>query len=75
MVKYGFPRPPFVLGFILGHLAETYFYISTTRYELEWLYRPKVLIILALAVLVALYPSIQKKRLAGREAALHAPKG
>jgi TctA family transporter len=74
MVKYGFPRPPFVLGFILGHLAETYFYISTTRYELEWLYRPKVLVILALAVLVALYPSIQKKRLARREA-LHAPKG
>lgn len=74
MVKYGFPRPPFVLGFILGHLAETYFYISTTRYELEWLYRPKVLIILGLAVLVALYPSIQKKRLARREA-LHAPEG
>jgi TctA family transporter len=74
MVKYGFPRPPFVLGFILGHLAETYFYISTTRYELEWLYRPKVLIILGLAVLVALYPTLQKKRLARREA-LHAPKG
>lgn len=69
MVRFGYPRPPFILGFILGHLAENYFYISTTRYELTWLYRPKVLVILALAVLVALYPLFQQKRLARKEAA------
>jgi putative tricarboxylic transport membrane protein len=68
MVRYGFPRPPFILGFILGHLAETYFYISTMRYEMQWLYRPKVLIILLIAVGVALYPFVQKRRLAKKEA-------
>ena len=68
MVRYGFPRPPFILGFILGHLAETYFYISTVRYELSWLYRPKVLIILLIAVGVALYPFFQKRRLSKKEA-------
>ncbi|MHB8092735.1 MAG: tripartite tricarboxylate transporter permease [Syntrophales bacterium] len=69
MVRYGFPRPPLILGFILGHLAETYFYISTTRYELTWLYRPKVIVIFLFAVGVALYPFIQKWRLNQKEAA------
>jgi putative tricarboxylic transport membrane protein len=68
MVRYGFPRPPFILGFILGHLAETYFYISTVRYEMQWLFRPKVLVILLIAVGVALYPFIQKRRLSKKEA-------
>ncbi|MCK9363403.1 MAG: tripartite tricarboxylate transporter permease [Syntrophales bacterium] len=69
MVRYGFPRPPLILGFILGHLAETYFYISTTRYELTWLYRPKVIVIFLFAVGIALYPFIQKWRLNQKEAA------
>ena len=67
MVRYGFPRPPFILGFILGRLAESYFYISTTRYHAEWIYRPKVIGILVLAVGVALYPTFQRKRLARKE--------
>jgi putative tricarboxylic transport membrane protein len=67
MVLYGFPRPPFILGFILGHLAETYFYIATSRYGTEWLYRPKVITIFVLAVCVAFYPAIQRKRLAKKE--------
>lgn len=74
MVRYGFPRPPFILGFILGHLAESYFYISTTRYDLEWLYRPKVIAIFVLAVIVALYPIFQQKRLNKKEAS-HAHHG
>jgi TctA family transporter len=67
MVRFGFPRPPFILGFILGHLAETYFYISTTRYGMEWLYRPRVIVIFLLAVAVALYPTYQRRRLARKE--------
>jgi TctA family transporter len=61
MVKYRFPRPPFILGFILGKLAETYLYSSVTRYGAAWLLRPKVLIILAIAVAFAVYPFVQKR--------------
>lgn len=64
MVRFGFPRPPFILGFILGHLAETYFYISTTRYGVDWIYRPKVIVIFLLAIAVAFYPAFQKRRMA-----------
>ncbi len=63
MVRYGYPRPPFILGFILGRLAESYFYISTTRYDADWLMRPKVIVIFFLAVGVALYPFYQARRL------------
>jgi len=68
MVRFGWPRPPFILGFILGELAETYLFVSTTRYGAAWLYRPKVIILFFLAVAVALYPFIQKKRLMKKEA-------
>jgi TctA family transporter len=67
MVRFGWPRPPFILGFILGKLAETYLYTSTTRYGAAWLLRPKVLIILCLAIGVALYPFLQRRRLARKE--------
>jgi TctA family transporter len=60
MVRFDFPRPPFILAFILGKMAETYYYISSTRYGVEWLYRPKVIFIFALAVLVGAYPFIQE---------------
>ncbi len=67
MVRFGWPRPPFILGFILGDLVETYLYISVTRYGTDWIYRPKVIVIFILAVCVALYPFLQKKNLLNQE--------
>ncbi len=61
MVRFRWPRPPFILGFILGKLAETYLYSSTARYGAAWLLRPKVLIIFLIAVAFAVYPFIQKR--------------
>ena len=63
MVRFGWPRPPFILGFILGSLAETYLYTSTTRYGADWLYRPKVIILFFIIVAFILYPFIRGKRL------------
>ncbi len=60
MVQYRWPRPPFILGFVLGDLAETYLYTSVTRFGYAWLYRPKVVIIFLLSVVIAFYPYIQK---------------
>lgn len=61
MVKHRWPRPPFILGFILGKLAETYLYTSTTRYGAAWLYRPKVLILFFIILVFVLFPYIQKR--------------
>jgi TctA family transporter len=66
MVVGGWPRAPFVLGLVLGKIAENYLYISVARYEAAWLTRPVVLILFAIAVAVILYPFFQRRR------ALHA---
>jgi putative tricarboxylic transport membrane protein len=67
MVRYQWPRPPFILGFILGRLAENNLYISISRYGAAWLYRPKVIIILLITVAFVLYHFCQKKSSLGKE--------
>ena len=62
MVLGGWPRAPFVLGLVLGRIAENYLYISVARYEAAWLSRPVVLVLLALAIVVICYPLVQARR-------------
>lgn len=49
MKYYGWPRPPLMLGFVLGALFERYFFISTEIYGSAWVYRPVVIVILAMS--------------------------
>jgi len=56
MKRLSWPRPPLILGFVLGGLLERYTFISTTRYGGEWLLRPVVIAMLILAVIGILYP-------------------
>ena len=69
MVVGGWPRAPFVLGLVLGKIAENYLYISVARYEAAWLYRPVVLVLLALTLVVICYPFVQARRARARKAA------
>ncbi len=62
MVLYGWPRPPFVLGFVLGKIIETYFFISVARYGFSWLGKPMVIALILLMVFVIAYPYIQQRR-------------
>src|SRR5918996_1761666 len=62
MVAAGWPRAPFVLGLVLGRIAENYLYISTARYGAAWLGRPIVVALFVLAVLVVCYPFVQARR-------------
>jgi putative tricarboxylic transport membrane protein len=50
MKALGWPRPPLMLGFVLGALFERYLFISTEIYGGAFLYRPIVIGILAMAV-------------------------
>ena len=64
--KLDWPRPPVLLGLVLGPLAENRLFLSTDNYGLAWLWRPGVLIIFALSLAGILYP-ILKERRQGRE--------
>lgn len=67
MVRYHWPRPPFILAFILGRLAENNLYISISRYGASWLYRPKVIAIFLITVAFVLYHFFKKRDLGKAE--------
>src|SRR5687767_12241338 len=61
MVIWGWPRPPLVLGLVLGKLVETYLFISVARYGFAWLAHPLVLVLIVLMVAVIVYPFVREK--------------
>src|SRR5262249_12944465 len=64
------PRPPLILGLVLGDTVERYLFISVERYGYEWLSRPIVIGLLALAIYGLLRPLIQDVRSHGGVARL-----
>jgi hypothetical protein len=62
MKQLRWPRPPLILGLVLGDTVERNLFISVERYSLEWLARPIVLGLLALAVVGLLRPLLQDVR-------------
>jgi TctA family transporter len=47
MKELDWPRPPLLLGVVLGDLFERYLFISIERYGSNWLLRPVVVVVLA----------------------------
>ena len=66
MEKFKWPRPPVLLGLVLGPLAENRLFLSSDNYGVAWLWRPGVLIIFALTLAGILYPIIKERRLKGK---------
>jgi len=68
MKQMKWPRPPLILGFVLGGLIERYMFISNTRYGVSWLLDPIVVVLLSLAIIGLFRPAIEeylRKRKAG----------
>lgn len=62
MVLYGWPRPPLILGLILGKIGENYLWISTAAYGGKWLLFPSVIFLIVLTVVIVAYPTIKERR-------------
>ncbi len=62
MVLFHWPRPPLVLGLVLGGLAENYLFISANIYGVRMMLQPGVLIISVLIVAAIVYPLYQNWR-------------
>ena len=60
MEKLKWPRPPVLLGLVLGPLAENRLFLASDNYGLAWLWRPGVLIIFAVTLIGIFYPIIKK---------------
>jgi hypothetical protein len=62
MKHFRWPRPPLVLGFILGEVIERYMFISIERYGISWMLRPVVVVMFIMAGLSLLRPLLQDVR-------------
>ena len=62
MEKLAWPRPPVLLGLVLGPLAENRLFLSTDNYGLAWMHRPGVILIFALTLFGIFYPMIKERR-------------
>jgi len=62
MKRLEWPRPPMILGFVLGGLIERYMFISVMRYQFQWLRFPIVVALFALTIFGLLRPIIRDYR-------------
>jgi TctA family transporter len=62
MKHFKWPRPPLVLGFILGATIERYMFISIQRYGVSWMLRPFVVVMFIMAGLSLLRPLLADVR-------------
>jgi len=62
MKHFKWPRPPLVLGFILGEVIERYMFISIERYGVSWMLRPVVVVMFIMAGLSLLRPLLADVR-------------
>ncbi|HEX9809172.1 MAG TPA: tripartite tricarboxylate transporter permease [Alphaproteobacteria bacterium] len=66
MKQLKWPRPPMVLGFVLGDLLERYLFISVERYGTDWIWqRPVVVVMLGIAALGLLRPFMHEVKAEG----------
>ena len=52
MRRLQYPLPPLLIGFVLSVGVERYLWLSTARYEWEWLTRPGVLVIMVITIVL-----------------------
>jgi TctA family transporter len=62
MVRYDWPRPPLLLGLVLGGIAEKNLFIATGAYGAGWLLRPGVILLALLIVVGIAYPFFERWR-------------
>lgn len=66
MKRLRWPRPPLVLGFVLGGLVERYMFISVERYGAQWVYDitefPIVVFVFLLSIFGILSPLMANAR-------------
>ena len=60
MKRLKWPRPPVILGFVLGVIVERYMFISVNLYGLQWMLRPVVLIVLLASLYGILAPTVRR---------------
>jgi putative tricarboxylic transport membrane protein len=59
LIYLDWPRPPLILGLVLGRLIENNLFISFARYEFGFLLRPILIVIIIITIGLILTPIVQ----------------
>jgi hypothetical protein len=62
MKQAKWPRPPLILGVVLGDTIERYMFISIERYGMSWLLRPVVAVLFLMAIVGLVRPLLSDIR-------------
>jgi TctA family transporter len=62
MKQLKWPRPPLILGLVLGAMVERYLFISVQRYGATWLTNPVVILLFMVAIYTLVNPLIRAIR-------------
>jgi TctA family transporter len=65
MKQFKWPRPPLILGVVLGDTIERYLFISIERYGVAWFARPVVAVLFLMAFFGLVRPFLQDVRIHG----------
>jgi TctA family transporter len=65
MKQAKWPRPPLILGVVLGDTIERYMFISIERYGMSWLLRPVVAVLFLMAIVGLVRPLLSDIRSQG----------
>ena len=65
MKQAKWPRPPLILGVVLGDTIERYMFISIERYGLSWMLRPIVALLFLMAIVGLVRPLLSDIRSQG----------
>ncbi len=60
MKRAGWPRPPMVLGFVLGRIMESSLHLSMSGYGMDWIWRP-ICIVLAILIVTTLFMAVRSQ--------------
>jgi putative tricarboxylic transport membrane protein len=59
MEKFNWPRPPLILGLVLGPMAENRLFLARDNYGFAWLGRPVVVLLIFFILASAFYPLLK----------------
>jgi TctA family transporter len=62
MKRLKWPRPPLILGVVLGDIVERYMFVSIDLFGYSWLWRPGVIFLFGISIIGILGPFIREIR-------------
>lgn len=71
MERLDWPRPPLILGLVLGTLIERSLFTSYQAYGLDFLWRPLVIVILLVGVAATIWSLMRRKRAGEDQGEMH----